>query len=69
MCYDANVLGHLWLAQASEEQLKKNQGQSLLSRPLHIRNAALAGSIMITGSLSGYKPGGSSMVRFASLLS
>lgn len=44
--YTANVMSHLWLMQASEEELKKNKG-----------------GFIISASVAGLKPGGSSMVR------
>lgn len=45
-CYEANVLSHLWIMQAAQEELKRNQG-----------------AFVISASVAGLNPGGSSMVR------
>ena len=44
-CYRRNVLSHLWLMQACQDQLKSNRG-----------------CFVLTASVSGVKPSGSSMV-------
>lgn len=46
-CYESNVMSHLWVMQACQEELRKNRG-----------------AMVITASVAGTKPSGSSMVCF-----
>ena len=45
-CYQANVMGHLWLMQDVEEELKKNEGSFVISAS--IAGLKLTGSSMVS---------------------
>lgn len=63
--YQANVLSHLWLMQDVKEELKNNKGDLLSASGAEIPfySESLTGSFIITTSVAGRIPSGSSMVR------
>lgn len=63
--YQANVLSHLWLMQDVKEELKKNKGAELTERRDLDSVADILpclGSFIITASVAGRIPSGSSIV-------